>query len=38
MEVNGETLSAGDAAAFSPDETINLTGKAAGEVLLFDLA
>lgn len=38
MEVNGETLSAGDAAAFSPDETISLTGKAAGEVLLFDLA
>lgn len=38
MEVNGEALSAGDAAALSPDETINLTGKAAGEVLLFDLA
>lgn len=38
MEVNGETLSAGDAAAFTPEETINLTGKEAGEVLLFDLA
>lgn len=38
MEVNGETLHAGDAAAFTPDESINLTGKKAGEVLLFDLA
>lgn len=38
MEVNGETLSAGDAAAFEPEEAINLTGKEAGEVLLFDLA
>ncbi|QNI04431.1 pirin family protein [Halomonas sp. SH5A2] len=38
MEVNGETLSAGDAAAFQPDETFTLTGKKAGEVLLFDLA
>lgn len=38
MEVNGEALHAGDAAAFTPDESINLTGKKAGEVLLFDLA
>ena len=38
MEVNGETLSAGDAAAFTPEESITLTGKEAGEVLLFDLA
>jgi len=38
MEVNGETLNAGDAAAFTPEETISLTGKEAGEVLLFDLA
>lgn len=38
MEVDGETLSAGDAASFQPDETFTLTGKKAGEVLLFDLA
>tara|TARA_R110002012_G_scaffold19440_2_gene70161 strand:- start:773 stop:1462 length:690 start_codon:yes stop_codon:yes gene_type:complete len=38
MNVNGETLHAGDAAAFTPDESITLTGKQAGEVLLFDLA
>lgn len=38
VEVNGETLGTGDAAAFTPEEAINLTGKEAGEVLLFDLA
>lgn len=38
MEINGETLGAGDAAAFQPEEMITLTGKEAGEVLLFDLA
>lgn len=37
-EVNGETLSTGDAAAFQPGEAMTLTGKEAGEVLLFDLA
>ncbi|TVP43774.1 MAG: pirin family protein [Halomonas sp.] len=38
MDINGETLSTGDAAAFKPSDAINLTGKQAGEVLLFDLA
>ncbi|WP_235040718.1 pirin family protein [Vreelandella profundi] len=38
MAINGETLGAGDAAAFQPEEAITLTGKEAGEVLLFDLA
>ncbi|MDN7132274.1 pirin family protein [Halomonas sp. MC140] len=38
MAINGETLGAGDAAAFQPEEMITLTGKEAGEVLLFDLA
>ncbi|UXZ54157.1 pirin family protein [Halomonas sp. 7T] len=38
VEVNGETLSTGDAAAFTPEEDITLTCKEAGEVLLFDLA
>lgn len=38
VEVNGEAMSAGDAAAFQPDETISLIGKADSEVLLFDLA
>ncbi|MDP3534062.1 pirin family protein [Halomonas sp. M1] len=38
VEVNGETLSTGDAAAFTPEEVITLTCKEAGEVLLFDLA
>lgn len=38
VEVNGETLSTGDAAAFQPGEAMSLTGKEAGEVLLFDLA
>ena len=37
VEVNGETLSSGDAAAFTPEEVITLTCKEAGEVLLFDL-
>nr|WP_299245696.1 pirin family protein [uncultured Halomonas sp.] len=37
-EVNGQVLEAGDAAAFAPDETIELTGRSASEVLLFDLA
>lgn len=31
VEVNGELLNAGDAAAFTPEETINLTGKATGK-------
>ncbi|AVI62068.1 pirin family protein [Halomonas sp. GFAJ-1] len=38
VEVNGETLTTGDAAAFTPEEVITLTCKEAGEVLLFDLA
>lgn len=37
-EVNGQILEAGDAAAFEPGETIELTGRSASEVLLFDLA
>lgn len=38
VEVNGEQLSTGDAAAFQPGEHVNVTGKQAAEVLLFDLA
>ena len=38
MKVNGEVLSAGDAAAFTQEETISLIGQETGEVLLFDLA
>ncbi|TDB04273.1 pirin family protein [Halomonas marinisediminis] len=37
-EVNGQRLSAGDAAAFEPGESIDVTGIEASEVLLFDLA
>ncbi|MBZ5487651.1 pirin family protein [Halomonas aquamarina] len=38
LEVNGERLSAGDAAAFQPGERLSVTGKEASDVLLFDLA
>lgn len=38
VEVNGETLGNGDAAAFQPGDAIRVTGKEASEVLLFDLA
>ncbi|RUR30450.1 pirin family protein [Vreelandella andesensis] len=38
VDVNGETLSAGDAAAFQSGETFDVTGGQAAEVLLFDLA
>ncbi|WP_422103191.1 pirin family protein [Vreelandella sp.] len=38
VEVNGETLTTGDAAAFTPDEQFELTCTDASEVLLFDLA
>ncbi|AQU84247.1 MULTISPECIES: pirin family protein [unclassified Halomonas] len=38
VEVNGEALHAGDAAAFQPNETFSVTGTQAAEVLLFDLA
>ncbi|MCC5901809.1 MAG: pirin family protein [Halomonas sp.] len=38
VEVNGEALNAGDAAAFQPNETFSVTGTQAAEVLLFDLA
>ncbi len=38
VDVNGETLSAGDAAAFQPHETFSVTGGQTAEVLLFDLA
>ncbi len=37
-EVNGELLSAGDAAAFSPGERIEVIGRRDAELLLFDLA
>ncbi|MCM5704847.1 pirin family protein [Larsenimonas salina] len=37
-EVNGQRLSAGDAAAFQPGEPITVIGLDASEVLLFDLA
>ncbi len=36
--VNGEELSAGDAAAFSPGERIDVVGQRDAELLLFDLA
>nr|WP_298249285.1 pirin family protein [uncultured Halomonas sp.] len=36
--VNGEVLSAGDAAAFSPGEQIDVVGQRDAELLLFDLA
>ncbi|MBR2512880.1 MAG: pirin family protein [Halomonas sp.] len=38
VDVNGETLSTGDAAAFQPGEAFSVTGVEAAEVLLFDLA
>ena len=37
-EVNGERLSAGDAAAFKPGEVIEVVGKQQAEILLFDMA
>ncbi|MCM2972907.1 pirin family protein [Larsenimonas suaedae] len=37
-EINGQRLSAGDAAAFQPGEPITVIGHDASEVLLFDLA
>lgn len=37
-EVNGQQLSAGDAAAFQPGEPIEVVGIEASEILLFDLA
>lgn len=36
--VNGEVLSAGDAAAFSPGESIEVAGQQDAELFLFDLA
>lgn len=36
-EVNGQRLSAGDAAAFKPDELIEVMGTKTSEILLFDL-
>ncbi|USZ51106.1 pirin family protein [Halomonas sp. DN3] len=36
--VNGQSLSAGDAAAFEPGEPIEVVGIEASEILLFDLA
>jgi len=38
VEVNGETLRTGDAAAFTPSEDVALACTEASEVLLFDLA
>ncbi|WP_284041433.1 pirin family protein [Vreelandella olivaria] len=38
VEVNGETLNTGDAAAFTPGESFSVTATLATEVLLFDLA
>jgi quercetin 2,3-dioxygenase len=37
VEVNGQALSAGDAAAFEPGEVIDVTGREDAELLLFDL-
>lgn len=37
-KVNGQRLSAGDAAAFQPGEPIEVVGIEASEILLFDLA
>ena len=37
-DVNGERLSAGDAAAFKPGEAIEVVGKQHAEILLFDMA
>ncbi len=38
MNVQGETLGAGDAAAIDDAGPIDITGTTNGEVLLFDLA
>lgn len=38
VDVNGEQLSAGDAAAFEQAATLSITGREASEILLFDLA
>jgi hypothetical protein len=38
LELNGEVLSAGDAAAVSEVELLSLTATAPAQVLLFDLA
>ncbi|MBY6208674.1 MULTISPECIES: pirin family protein [Halomonas] len=38
VAVNGQLMSAGDAAAFEPGEEVRVVGIAAAEVLLFDLA
>lgn len=38
IEVNGQVLMAGDAVAFQPGEQIQVKGRQASEVLLFDLA
>ncbi len=38
VKVNGQVLSAGDAAAISDEEGVALEGTSGGEVLLFDLA
>lgn len=38
LEVNGTLLNTGDAAAFAPDETIQVTCPDQADVLLFDLA
>jgi redox-sensitive bicupin YhaK (pirin superfamily) len=37
VELNGQRLSAGDAAAFSAEKSLNILGKARSQVLLFDL-
>ena len=38
IELDGQELSAGDAAAFEPGEAIDVTGREDAELLLFDLA
>jgi redox-sensitive bicupin YhaK (pirin superfamily) len=38
VEVNGETLSAGDGAAILDEERISIRGGPGGEILLFDMA
>jgi quercetin 2,3-dioxygenase len=37
VELNGQRLSAGDAAAFSAEQSLNIFGRARSQVLLFDL-
>lgn len=37
-KVNGQHLTAGDAAAFAPGEAIEVTDTQGAEILLFDLA